>query len=188
MEKYKAGYKGVNESLTEGKDNALGSVEDYLKKMEAAKSDAEVEKIVAKAKGNPNADTAYKKYLETKKGKKIALDESLFEDFEEEHVGKSVKKDPVLKKKPSAKTSIKEAVAVKVDVRDYKPWSGATIAYSRIQEEGKLDYLFQLLEEIYPDGIDAQALNDLLWFDREWLYQILGIKDENGEPEEGDEE
>ena len=119
---------------------------------------------------------------------KITLDENLFENFEEEHVGKSSKRDFISKKKPSIKTPIKEAVAVKVDVRDYKPWNGATIAYNRIQEEGKLDYLFQLLEEIYPDGIDVQALNDLLWFDREWLYQMLDIKDGNGEPEEGDEE
>lgn len=42
---------------------SVGSVEDFLKKMEG-KSKAEAEKIVRQAKGNPNADKAYQKYLE----------------------------------------------------------------------------------------------------------------------------
>lgn len=41
---------------------SAGSVEDFLKKMEG-KSKAEAEKIVRQAKGNPNADKAYRRYL-----------------------------------------------------------------------------------------------------------------------------
>lgn len=66
--------------------------------------------------------------------------------------------------------------AVKISVKDYKPWNGATITYKRIQEADKLDYLNSLLEEIYPDGIDAQTLNDLLWFDADWILEMLGIE------------
>lgn len=55
----------LSESLTE--EATMGSVEDFLKKMEG-KSKAEAEKIVKKAKGNPNADKAYQKYLEINEG------------------------------------------------------------------------------------------------------------------------
>lgn len=44
------------------KDAAVGSVQEYYDKM-VGKTKAEVEKIVMNAKGNPNADLAYKKWL-----------------------------------------------------------------------------------------------------------------------------
>lgn len=46
------------------KDSTLGSVEEHYNKM-VGKSKSEVEKIVASAKGNPNADLAYKKWKGT---------------------------------------------------------------------------------------------------------------------------
>ena len=56
-----------NESLNKNlKEASLGSVEDFFKKMEG-KSKAEAEKIVKQAKGNPNADKAYQKYLKSSK-------------------------------------------------------------------------------------------------------------------------
>ena len=53
------GKKGKN------KDSANGSIEEYYSKM-AGKSKSEVEKIYMKAKGNPNAEEAYKKWLSAK--------------------------------------------------------------------------------------------------------------------------
>lgn len=47
-------------------DAANGSVDDYLKKM-ANKTQAEVEKILRQAKGNPNAEEAYKRWKKTVK-------------------------------------------------------------------------------------------------------------------------
>lgn len=45
-------------------------------------------------------------------------------------------------------------------------WSGAKYAAERLQEEGKGDEFMELIEELYPDGIDRTALNDIMWFDR----------------------
>ena len=80
--------------------------------------------------------------------------------------------ESISKEKP--KKNLTEAV--KISVKDYKPRNGTTLTYKRIQEADKLDYLENLLEEIYPDGIDAQTLNDLLWFDADWILEILGIE------------
>ena len=71
---------------------------------------------------------------------------------------------------------------------DYKPWSGAVDTWDRIVDEDKVDALEQYLDECYPDGIDETELNDLLWFEPEYIFEILGISDEEDEEEEDDEE
>lgn len=54
-------------------------------------------------------------------------------------------------------------------------WSGARYAAERLQEEGKGEAFMDLVNELYPDGIDRTALNDLMWFDRDWIYESLGM-------------
>lgn len=74
------------------------------------------------------------------------------------------------------------------DISDYKPWSGAVSTYDKIVEEGELDQLEYLIEEIYPDGISFTGLNDILWFDSDWVLSSLGIAEEEDEEEEEEEE
>lgn len=69
---------------------------------------------------------------------------------------------------------------------DFKFWSGAEVTAHRIWEElGRegFDQLEEILEDLYPDGIDETELNDLLWFDAKTVYECLGIgedkEDEN---------
>lgn len=54
-------------------------------------------------------------------------------------------------------------------------WSGARYAAERLQEEGKGEEFVDLIEELYPDGIDRTVLNDIMWFDRDWIYESLGM-------------
>ena len=63
-------------------------------------------------------------------------------------------------------------------LRDFKAWSGAKDTQETILNEGKGEEFDSLIEELYPDGIDEMQLNDLLWFDEEWLYEVLGIAEE----------
>ena len=58
---------------------------------------------------------------------------------------------------------------------NYKPWSGAVNTYETIEEEDKLDDLDFLLEELYPEGISESHLNDILWFESDWVFAQLGI-------------
>ena len=69
------------------------------------------------------------------------------------------------------------------DFSDYRPWSGAVETYDRIEREGKLDDLEMLLEECYPEGITMTQINDILWFDDEWIYEQLGMQEEEKEEE-----
>lgn len=60
-------------------------------------------------------------------------------------------------------------------VSNYNPWSGAVSTYEAIVEENKLDDLDFLLEELYPEGISESHLNDILWFESDWVFAKLGI-------------
>lgn len=71
-----------------------------------------------------------------------------------------------------------------LDLTSFEPWSGATDTYDTICNADKLDELEALLEELYPDGIEETQLNDLLWFDDEWVLESLGISEEEDDEEE----
>ena len=66
-------------------------------------------------------------------------------------------------------------------------WSGARDTVERIEDEDKGDEFVSLIEELYPEGIDRTALNDLLWFEEDWIFEMLGIKDNEEEEREDDE-
>ena len=110
------------------------------------------------------------------------FDDDFDDDFEEALVRKPCKF-------PKDRTSIKESRNRKVqrlqetkisyDLLDgtYKPWSGAVDTWETIEDNGLLEDLDALLEDIYPDGLSESELNDLLWFDKDWIFEQLGISD-----------
>ena len=65
-----------------------------------------------------------------------------------------------------------------VTLENFKAWSGAIETQKRIIEEGKQEEFDMLIEELYQEGIDETTLNDLLWFEEEWLFECLGIEEE----------
>lgn len=76
------------------------------------------------------------------------------------------------------------------DLIDFEPWSGAVDTYDIIIREGKGRSLIAELEYLYPEGIDETGLNDILWFEPEWCFEIVGIPNpyEEEEEEEDDNE
>lgn len=44
-----------------------------------------------------------------------------------------------------------------------------------------------MIEELYPDGIGRTELNDIMWFDSDWIFETLSISEEE-EEESGDDE
>ena len=66
----------------------------------------------------------------------------------------------------------------KETVSEFTPWQGAVSTYDTIVEKNNLDELDFLLEELYPEGISEGQLNDILWFESDWLFENLGIKED----------
>jgi len=69
------------------------------------------------------------------------------------------------------------------EVNDYnlknELWSGALDTFNTITENDKLQDLIFLLEELYPEPVDITTINDLLWFDDDFLFEQLGIETED---------
>lgn len=54
-------------------------------------------------------------------------------------------------------------------------WSGAVDTLNTISNEGKEYDLMELLDELYPDGVDETELNDFLAFEDDYIFQNLDI-------------
>ena len=63
-----------------------------------------------------------------------------------------------------------------LDLRDFKAWSGAVETQEKIIEEGKAQEFNDLIEELYPEGLTDTHLNDILWFEEDYIFEQLGIE------------
>lgn len=59
---------------------------------------------------------------------------------------------------------------------DFQAWSGAVDTKNTIIDNDKMEEFEALIDEIYPDGLSETQLNDILWFDEEWIFEAIGIK------------
>ena len=67
---------------------------------------------------------------------------------------------------------------IKIGLDEYEPWSGAKYTYNKLQELNKLEDFEELMSEMYPEGVTETKLNDILWFEDEWIFDTLGIETE----------
>lgn len=65
-------------------------------------------------------------------------------------------------------------ITSEIEIRNFKFWSGAVDRANFIENNfpEKWDEIEQLLEDIYPDGIDETTLNDIFWFDDEFFAEM----------------
>lgn len=61
-------------------------------------------------------------------------------------------------------------------LRNFDAWSGAVDTKETIINEGKDKDFDYLIEELYPEGLTDTQLNDLLWFEEDWIFEMLGIE------------
>ena len=77
------------------------------------------------------------------------------------------------------------------DIDNFPFWSGACDTIKDVREAGKMDELGSLIEEVLgiSDEIPTDTqINDFVWFDRDMIYERLGL-DENGQSkDEGEDE
>ena len=69
-------------------------------------------------------------------------------------------------------------ITSEMSLKNFKAWSGAKDTLNKLIELDKCDELEFILDDLYPDGITETQLNDILWFDDEWIYETLGIEEE----------
>lgn len=81
------------------------------------------------------------------------------------------------------KKNVNADLKIICDLGDYQPWQGAVETYNRIKDAGMLDDFERLMEEVYPEGLTMTGLNDILWFEPEWVFEMLGMDNGDGDDE-----
>ena len=71
---------------------------------------------------------------------------------------------------------------------NFEAWSGAVETKEEILNQGYDEEFIRLNEEVYPEGLDEGQLNDILWFESDWIYETLGMQDPYADDEEEEEE
>ena len=72
-------------------------------------------------------------------------------------------------------------ITTELNLADFNAWSGAKETKETILKHNKVRDFEYLIEELYPDGMTDTELNDLLWFESEWIFENLGISESEEE-------
>lgn len=68
-------------------------------------------------------------------------------------------------------------------------WSGAVDTIADIQNANKENELMNLLDDIFLDEIPTDTqVNDFLWFERDYIYENIGLTENGNLPEDEMEE
>ena len=84
-------------------------------------------------------------------------------------------------------------IYVEKSLSDFEFWAGAKDTAEYLTSE-ELEQIETILEDIYPEGLDETAVNDLFWFEDDTIAEWLGYNDfneimnRNNEEEDEDEE
>lgn len=74
-------------------------------------------------------------------------------------------------------------------------WSGAKETRERLTNE-QMNQIESILEDSYPEGMTETQINDIFWFEQDWIAEMLGFRswedligiEEEEDPEEDEEE
>ena len=72
-------------------------------------------------------------------------------------------------------------IKTETNLRNFEAWSGAIETKKIILDAGLEEEFEILIDELYPEGLTDTELNDILWFDPDWILEALGIKEEEEE-------
>lgn len=92
------------------------------------------------------------------------------------------------------KKSLNRASTMKIytetSLQNFEFWGNARINVNEYLSEEQIDTLENILEDLYPDGIEETDLNDLFAYEFETICEWLGIDsdEEESDEEESDEE
>lgn len=69
-------------------------------------------------------------------------------------------------------------ITTEKNLEHFQFWSGAKDLAERLTWEQLIEIENQL-EQLYPDGLTETELNDLFWFDAEFICDLIGETEED---------
>lgn len=67
-------------------------------------------------------------------------------------------------------------IYTETSIHNFEFWSGAKQTVSLLTEE-ELEQIEAIIEEEYPNGMSETELNDYLWFNTDFIAEVLGYAD-----------
>ena len=67
-------------------------------------------------------------------------------------------------------------VITETNLRGFNAWSGAIDTKNLIISLGLEEEFEMLIDELYEEGLTDTQLNDLLWFESDWILENLGVE------------
>ena len=67
-------------------------------------------------------------------------------------------------------------VITETNLREFNAWSGAVDTKNLIISLGLEEEFEMLIDELYEEGLTDTQLNDLLWFESDWILENLGVE------------
>ena len=72
---------------------------------------------------------------------------------------------------------------------EFTPWSGAIETYNKLLKAGKEEEFVDQLEEVFAgDDVSETEINNMLWFEPEECFRLVGLDKDGNEKSGGDEE
>ncbi len=68
-------------------------------------------------------------------------------------------------------------ITIEKELKNFGFWSGGRDRAELLTDE-ELDTIENELSELYPDGMDETQLNDLFWFEFEFIAELIGETEE----------
>lgn len=160
-------YSGLD--ITNHPEYLVDVSKEEVEQLEESKEDAKVFRVTYKHSPVVFSSVMVKAANEDEAKQKLAIKEP-----GKDIVGVSVMSDAEVSDMTNRGMSLMEA-KVFDDFSSYEPWGAAVSTFDNIQSAGKMDALEQLIDDMYPDGIDRTELNDLLAFESDWVYSMLDM-------------
>lgn len=60
-------------------------------------------------------------------------------------------------------------------IEDFDAWSGGLDTLRDVERAGKMRELDMLIDDVMQDPMTDTELNDFLWFDRDFIFNELGM-------------
>ena len=67
-------------------------------------------------------------------------------------------------------------VYAETTLRDFEFWCGAKDNVEHLTDR-ELETIESILEDLYPDGMEDTQINDIFWFEEDWIAEMLGYED-----------
>ena len=67
-------------------------------------------------------------------------------------------------------------VITETNLERFDAWSGAVNTKNLIMRVGLEEEFEMLIDELYEEGLTDTQLNDLLWFESDWILENLGVE------------